>query len=145
MQHMPKITRISADQALNKGDITSLNCTADGNPRPNITWTKVSDNSAVSFPLTITGKENEGQYRCTAQNGVGHTVSKVVSIIVHCECFYVEIVKLYLWVGLFRMISKLGDNIVRKGQNHCLTMTTGLHTSERLQLKDKKLKHEDAL
>ncbi|KAL9964639.1 hypothetical protein ACROYT_G028311 [Oculina patagonica] len=79
----PQITSISGNQTLNKEDTTSLNCTADGNPKPHITWIKVSDNSSVSFPLAITGKENEGIYRCTADNGIGSPVSKDVSIIVH--------------------------------------------------------------
>jgi len=83
---MPEIISISDNQTLNKGDSVSLNCTADGYPTPNITWTKVSDNSSVSFPLTITGKQNEGLYRCTADNGIGSPVTEEVAIIVHCEC-----------------------------------------------------------
>lgn len=82
---MPKITFISGDQTPKKGDKVSLECMADGNPTPSITWTKRSDNSPVSFPLTITGKVNNGLYRCTAQNGVGSPVTEEVSIIVHCE------------------------------------------------------------
>ncbi|XP_020614819.1 neurotrimin-like [Orbicella faveolata] len=80
---MPEITSISDNKTLVKGDSVSLNCTADGYPTPNITWTKVSDNSPVSFPLTITGKENEGLYRCTADNGIGSTVTEDVTITVH--------------------------------------------------------------
>ena len=30
---------------------------ADGNPTPNINWTRISDNKAVSFPLDISGKQ----------------------------------------------------------------------------------------
>ena len=33
----------------------TLNCSADGNPPPVISWTRVSDNSAVVFPLTNIG------------------------------------------------------------------------------------------
>lgn len=83
---MPEITSISDNQTLNKGDSTSLNCTANGNPTPNITWTKVSDNSSVSFPLMITGKQNEGLYRCTADNGIGSPATDEVFITVHREC-----------------------------------------------------------
>ncbi len=82
---MPKITFISGDQTPKKDDSVSLECTADGNPTPSITWTKLSDNSTVSFPLTIAGQVNEGMYKCTAQNGIGSPVTKEVSIIVHCE------------------------------------------------------------
>ena len=49
----PEITSISDNQALNKGNRMSLNYTADGYLSPSITWTIFSDNSLVSFPLTI--------------------------------------------------------------------------------------------
>ena len=64
----------------------TLNCSADGNPRPDISWTRVSDNSAVVFPLTDIGLQHEGTYRCTANNSVGN-VTRDVSIVVHCEYF----------------------------------------------------------
>ena len=89
---MPEITSISDNKTLVKGDSVSLNCTADGYPTPNITWTKVSDNSPVSFPLTITGKENEGLYRCTADNDIGSPVTEDVAITVHRECGNVDII-----------------------------------------------------
>jgi len=63
----------------------TLNCSAKGIPTPNITWTRISDNSSVSFPLTITGKQDEGGYRCTADNGIGNPASKVVYIIVESK------------------------------------------------------------
>jgi len=59
-----------------------LNCTADGNPTPNITWTRLSDNSVVTYPLTITGKQDEGVYECTADNGIGTPATAVFSIAV---------------------------------------------------------------
>ena len=86
LKDTPEITSISDNQTLNKVDSVSLNCTADGYPAPSITWTKVSDNSPVYFPLTITSKENEGLYRCTADNGIGSPAAKEVNIILHREC-----------------------------------------------------------
>jgi len=76
----PHITYISGNQAVNEGDQVTLNCTADGKPTPNITWTRFSDNSSVTFPLTITGKQDEGKYRCTADNGIGSLSSSVVLV-----------------------------------------------------------------
>jgi len=72
----PQITRISSDSIVNKGDEVTLNCRADGHPVPNVTWTRLSDNSSVTFPLTITGNQDEGAYRCTADNGVGRPASR---------------------------------------------------------------------
>jgi len=74
---------------VNETDVVILSCSAEGMPTPSITWTRVFDNSSVFFPLTITGKEDEGGYRCIAHNGIGSPASQVVYIIVegklkHC-------------------------------------------------------------
>ena len=78
----PEITHISAHQTLNTGEVLTLNCTADGNPAPTITWTRLSNGNIVNMPLTVTGKEYEGDYRCTALNSIG-TVTKITSITVN--------------------------------------------------------------
>ena len=57
----------------------TLNCTADGNPEPNITWTRLPNGETVNMPLTVTGKKYVEDYRCTASNGIG-TVSKDTSV-----------------------------------------------------------------
>ena len=82
----PEITHISSMQTVNNGDTLNLNCTADGNPPPTITWTRLSDNSSVNFPLVNTGRQDEGAYRCTADNDIGN-VNKDTSVVVHCECY----------------------------------------------------------
>ena len=71
---------------MNNGGVVSLFCLAEGNPTPMIIWTKVADNSRVNFPLTIRGSQDEGLYRCTAENGVGSPVTKFVNMTVRCEC-----------------------------------------------------------
>ena len=70
---------------MNETEEVALSCSAKGMPTPSITWTRVSDNSLVSFPLTITGKRDEGGYRCTARNGIGSPASQVVYIIVESK------------------------------------------------------------
>ena len=62
-----------------------LSCTADGFPRPKITWTRLPTNRIVSMPFTITGKHDEGVYRCTASNGIGNPATADVFISVHCK------------------------------------------------------------
>ena len=81
------MTHISNNQRLNAGSSVTLNCSADGNPPPVISWTRVSDISAVVFPLTNIGLQHEGTYRCTANNSVGSAVTRDVSIVVLCEYF----------------------------------------------------------
>ena len=79
----PKITYVSDNQTANDGDMVTLNCTADGNPRPSITWTRLSGNSHVTFPLAIS-RDDEGGYRCTANNGIAIEIRDVF-ITVQCE------------------------------------------------------------
>ena len=81
----PEITDISSNQKKNEGDILTLSCTAYGDPTPNIKWTRLSDNSAVTFPLTISGKRDEGVYKCTADNGVGNAANRSVNVFVQSE------------------------------------------------------------
>ena len=79
----PNITHISHNETANEGDKVILNCTADGNPPPNITWTRLSSNSHVTFPLAVS-RHDEGGYRCTADNGFGAKIRDVF-ITVQCE------------------------------------------------------------
>ena len=71
---------------MKKGEEVSLFCLAEGNPAPTITWTKVANNKRVNFPLSIRGSQDEGMYRCTAENGVGGPVTKFVNMTVRCKC-----------------------------------------------------------
>ena len=70
----------SSDQSLRAPTELTLNCSADGKPKPTVTWTRVSDNTVVYMPLTITGGKNEESYLCTADNGLGQTLSKVINL-----------------------------------------------------------------
>ena len=92
----PDIVNISRNQTANESDTVDPTCTVDANPKASITWTRVSDNSSVPFPMNITGKQDEGGYRCTADNGVGNpdrktvyitveSKSKIVSYLVFCD------------------------------------------------------------
>ena len=84
----PNITYTTPDQTVNETDTVPLNCTADGKPTPNITWTSPGG-SKISFEptctLNITSKLDEGAYNCTADNGVGTPVAATVNITVQCE------------------------------------------------------------
>ena len=84
------INYISGNQIVNEGSDLRLNCTAEGNPVPNITWTRPSDNSIVRMPLTNINVKDEGIYRCTADNGIGKPVTKDVLVNVHCKCSLIK-------------------------------------------------------
>ena len=80
-----KINYTSGNQTLNESDTLNPTCVADGNPTPNINWTRVSDSKAVSFPLNISGKQDEGGYKCTASNDVGNLDSRIVYVFVQSK------------------------------------------------------------
>ena len=82
-----KINFTSGNQTLNESDTLNATCVADGNPKAVITWIRVSDNKTVSFPRNISGKQDEGGYKCTASNGVGSPDSRIDHVFVQCK-FY---------------------------------------------------------
>ena len=89
---------------MNNGDVVSLFCMAEGNPAPKITWTKVADNSQVNFPLTVRGSQDEGLYRCTAENGVGSPVTKFVNMTVHCKGVVMAVMIVFCLISSFYII-----------------------------------------
>ena len=82
---VPPSNIVASDGNITAPAELTLNCSADGIPTPTIFWTRVSDNTSVSMPLNITGGKNEERYRCTADNGVGNPLTKVVKITILCE------------------------------------------------------------
>ena len=81
----PPSNIVASDQTIRAPAELTLNCLADGKPTPTLFWTRVYDNTNVSMPLNITGEKNEESYRCTADNGIGNPLSKVVKITILCE------------------------------------------------------------
>ena len=63
----------------------TLNCSADGIPKPTITWTRLSDNTFVTMPLNIIRGKNKESYRCTADNGVENPLTMDVHMNILCK------------------------------------------------------------
>ena len=73
------------NMTVNDGDTVTLDCQADGNPRPAIRWI-FNNSSYVPGLFYITGKHNEGFYRCIAENSVGRDEStRDVYLTVFCK------------------------------------------------------------
>ncbi|XP_074634752.1 igLON family member 5-like isoform X2 [Acropora palmata] len=65
-----QITNVTGKTVTEGGNVT-LKCLAEGNPTPTVMWTRLSDNSVVTMPLTNIRRQNASVgYRCTANNGV---------------------------------------------------------------------------
>lgn len=79
----PTKIHVSDNQTVNEGDKVTLNCTADGNPAPNITWTRLSSDNRITFPINVS-RHDEGGYRCSVDNGIA-TEIRDVFITVQCE------------------------------------------------------------
>ncbi|XP_074634733.1 lachesin-like [Acropora palmata] len=70
----------STNQTITAPAELTLNCSADGKPKPTITWRRVSDNTVVTMPLSIIRGKTKESYRCTADNGVGNPLTKDVIV-----------------------------------------------------------------
>ena len=70
----------------------SFDCSADGNPAPTITWTRVFNNGSDS-DLLFTGnpyvissnRNNAGRYRCKADNNIGSAINQTIRMAVSCK------------------------------------------------------------
>lgn len=93
------INHTSDNQTVNQNDEVHLNCTADGFPLRPIFWTRLSDNSNVSMPFNISGRKDQGGYRCTAYNGIGDPDTAIVFITVQSKsnCIRVNVFTLQLF------------------------------------------------
>ncbi|KAF2368991.1 Immunoglobulin I-set [Trinorchestia longiramus] len=73
-----------------KGQEAILDCNADGNPEPQVTWTKVggkmpsgeTEEHGTSIVFEDVDRHIHGTYECVAQNGVGEPVNATREIIV---------------------------------------------------------------
>ena len=89
----PEFNSFSRDVVVVEGDPSvTLECIADGEPTPNITWTKVYTNGNDSGVLGTgnqfvleTNRNNSGTYRCTAYNGIGTAPNRTVKVEVNCK------------------------------------------------------------
>ena len=89
----PEFNSFSSDVVVVEGDPSvTLECIADGEPTPNITWTKVYANDSDSSLLGTgnqfvleTNRNNSGTYRCTAYNGIGTAPNRTVKVVANCK------------------------------------------------------------
>ena len=94
----PSLTTKAEDHVvLEGGPPIQLNCVADGEPKPNITWTEI--NSGSDSDILFVGenfvvpnnRSNAGTYRCEASNGIGNDVNHTATVVVNCEYQFISV------------------------------------------------------
>lgn len=94
----------AAKLSVKEGTDLNLYCGASGKPAPNITWVRVFENGSASQVLHMgatwnivnISKTDAGKYRCTANNGVGSSVSHTITVNVTSKQCYIALCSNYL-------------------------------------------------
>ncbi len=87
---------------LNEGESITVQCLAEGNPKPNLTWSKrgekadtttiidhtTTDESKSTLNLQNVDASHSDSYSCTAKNDVGIPVTSELQILVKCNIFF---------------------------------------------------------
>ena len=91
---------INGEVVVRKGTTVSLECKANGNPTPTVSWVKLTGSRRNSSPgmaggsLTNNGmiltldnvdRKDAGRYQCTASNDVGRDAVERLNLKVLCE------------------------------------------------------------
>ena len=75
------------NQTVIEADNATFQCTATGNPTPEITWTKDGRIVGTGETLNFAAFRNQsGRYWCSADNGIDSTVNASVYLNVLCKC-----------------------------------------------------------
>ena len=89
----PSLKQRPVETTVNKSQTATLLCTADGNPSPKVTWSKLNSSLPVGRHIVessggLTVKDvrpgDEGDYSCRAENLLGN-VNATAKLIVHCK------------------------------------------------------------
>lgn len=106
------ITHINTSLASSQiGGKVELQCVSDGDPIPTVTWyshngtelTTITGTDSTIF-VDINSEDDFGDYRCTADNGLGLPVEKIVSVEPvgkHArDCLtWNPLIRLHAWLG----------------------------------------------
>jgi len=87
----PRWVTVSEDRIVEEGKDTMLQCKATGTPSPRVSWRfimpQVDEVRATGdfYLIPKTTRNNGGRYVCTADNGVGNTITHEVLLTVNYE------------------------------------------------------------
>ena len=89
----PSLLQRPVDTTVNESHTAILKCTADGNPSPKVTWTKLNSSLSVASHVVESSGAlivkdvrpgDDGVYSCRAENLLGH-VNASAKLIVQCK------------------------------------------------------------
>ena len=98
----PRVQCKDTKVTLRKGESYTLRCSAQGEPNPRVSWSRRAGqasfplSSGLSLHLARVDRQTEGEYVCTAANGVGQPAVASVTVSVLCEYSRASIDKLQL-------------------------------------------------
>ena len=91
----PSLLQRPAKKTTNESQTAIFKCTVDGNPLPQVTWSKLNSSlpvgrhvvqSSGALIVNDVRPDDEGVYSCTAKNLLG-SVNASAKLIVHCKLF----------------------------------------------------------
>lgn len=86
-----EIDQAPSNKTIVEGSNVTLHCNATGSPASNITWTKDGSPTALhegeKYAISNISRQQYGNYKCTAWNGVGEQSKTSFSINVLCKQF----------------------------------------------------------
>ena len=85
------IDQAPSNKTIVEGSNVTLHCNATGSPASNITWTKDGSPTVLhegeEYVISNISRQQHGNYKCTAWNGVGEQSKTSFSINVLCKQF----------------------------------------------------------
>ena len=90
---------LNGQVVVRKGTTISLECKANGNPAPTVSWIKMGGhqrkhkkiparelaNNGMSLTLGNVNRRDAGKYQCTGTNGVGNDAIAYINVQVLCK------------------------------------------------------------
>lgn len=77
-----------ADIRMKSNELVSIDCKADGNPKPVVSWKSSDGEIFRDETLTLSPTKSKSIfYECIADNGIGKPLKKVIRILLNGEGF----------------------------------------------------------